>query len=101
MRRSAIACISRCKLAAHLGLEFAVLGPALVQEALGDGQARGIAGERDAKLGALLLEIGAQAQKSAQNGAADVVTMTTAWTRWPRWISGVKCGCSMLNCTDI
>ena len=47
---------------AHFGLELAVFGTALVEQALGDGEARLMPGQRDAKLGALQIEVAAQAQ---------------------------------------
>src|SRR5205085_99916 len=55
---------------AHLGLELPVLGVALVEQAFGHGDARVVAGQRDTKLGALQLEIGAQAEVAADDTAA-------------------------------
>lgn len=56
---------------AHLGLELTVLGAALVEEALGDREARFVTGQGDAKFGALAVEIGAQAPITANQAAGD------------------------------
>ena len=56
---------------AHLGLELAVFGMALLEQALGDREPRLMAGQRDTELGALQFEIGAQAQITAEHAAAD------------------------------
>src|SRR5205814_10307604 len=56
---------------AHLGLKLAVVGAALLDQALGDGEARLVAGERNAEFGALQFEIGSKAQIAAADAAAD------------------------------
>jgi hypothetical protein len=73
-----------------------VFGAALLDQALGDDEPRLVAGQRDAELGALQVEIRAQAQIAAEMPPPTVAMTTIAWTRCPRLMSGVKCGCSML-----
>ena len=46
---------------AHLGLELMVFGAALLDQPLGDGEPRLVAGQRDAELGALQVEIRSEA----------------------------------------
>jgi len=56
---------------AHLGLELAVLGTALVEEALGHREPRIVTGQSDPEFGALPVEIGTQAEIAADNPAGD------------------------------
>ena len=56
---------------AHLGLKLAVVGAALLDEALGDGEARLVSGERNAEFSALQFEIGSKAQITAEDAATD------------------------------
>ena len=44
---------------------------ALLEQALGDGEARLVTGQRDTELGALQFEIGSEAQITAEHAAAD------------------------------
>src|SRR5690242_16773916 len=56
---------------AHFDLKQPVVVAPLVEQTLGDGEARLVPGQRDAKLGALKLDVGAQAQKAREKAAAD------------------------------
>ena len=71
VRRSPIACMTRSKAARISAWKLAVFGAALLDQALGDGEPRLVAGQRDAKLGALQFEIGPEAEIAAENAAAD------------------------------
>jgi len=56
---------------AHFDLEQPIVAAAFVEKPLGNGEARLVPGQRNAELGALQLEVGAQAQITHQNAAAD------------------------------